>query len=136
VSAPGAGSDPWTGPWAEDARRVLRLVRTAVDEAAREAGPLEQRMALLLRRAGPDLLDEVAGLAAGLAATLRTDPGPADSDSAGSDSAGSDSAGSDPAGASTTSPSREEAPVTGVSFVDVTDAATRPPSTVRINVTG
>lgn len=89
---------PWAGPWADDARRIFAILQNhdghhghtghSGDEGAPGAGspsspearscPLCQGMALV-RRSGPDVLDRVADLAAGLAATLRaTAPEPAE----------------------------------------------------------
>ena len=78
-----AGAEPpaWTGPWADDARRLFQLLQQAA-EAGAEPGagyehppecrycPFCQGVALV-RRAGPDVLDQVSEFAAGLAATLR-----------------------------------------------------------------
>jgi hypothetical protein len=141
-----AGPPPWTGPWADDARRLFQLVQTAAEQLAappedgestdREstdgestdgsedpaAGrshrhppeclycPFCQGVALL-RRAGPDVLDQLSEFAAGLAATLRaTDPAP------GPPAEGAE----DPSGV----PSGERG-----------STPARPPSTVRIDVT-
>jgi hypothetical protein len=127
-----ADPPPWTGPWADDARRLFQLLQTAVDHAGSPSGagesadsaerpgyehPPECRYCpfcqgvVLLRRAGPDVLDQVSEFAAGLAATLRATQPPA----------------ADP----------EDAP-TGAfdgSADDRTNARPRPPSTVRIDVT-
>jgi hypothetical protein len=130
MSAP-PEEDPsaWAGPWAEDARRVFELLQGAAaryqqhQEAAGPPGehppecahcPLCQGVALI-RRSGPELLDRVAEVAAGLAATLRAtgpDPGAAAAP-------GAPDEGDDPA---------PSAPSNG--------AAKRPPTTVRIDVTG
>jgi hypothetical protein len=84
----GPQPDPlaWTGPWADDARRLFRVLQGALDEAAPESAHSAEctycpicRGVAVLRRAGPDVLDRVSDLAAGLAATLRTledEPGP------------------------------------------------------------
>jgi hypothetical protein len=114
----GPQPDPmaWTGPWVDDARRLFRVLEGALDEAATESAhsaectycPLCRGLAVL-RRAGPDVLDRVSELAAGLAATLRTledEPKP----ESGTGSAGGAAPGAAP------------------------DPA-RPPSTVRIDVT-
>jgi hypothetical protein len=81
---------PWTGPWADDARRIFAILQnhdgreghqaTSADGSSSSAEcrscPLCQGMALM-RRSGPEVLDRVAELAAGLAATLRaTTPEP------------------------------------------------------------
>jgi hypothetical protein len=169
------GPLPWTGPWADDARRLFRLLQTVAEKLAEtpEPGvpteppettessetpePAEQpepaeppgsagssgsgesadgteaappgepgeadrhppeclacpfcQGVALLRRAGPDVLDQLSEFAAGLAATLRAteaarggpDPGTAD-------------------------PS-------GVPAGERSSPAARPPSTVRIDVT-
>ena len=117
----------WTGPWADDARRLFRVVQRALDEGATESAesahspectycPLCRGVAVL-RRAGPDVLDRVSELAAGLAATLRslddepkTDPGTGPG------------APAEP-GSTTGSPAGS------------TSGPARPPSTVRIDVT-
>ncbi len=144
---------PWTGPWADDARRLFQLLQSAAEQAgsasgresaARESagqGPAEPAGAesaqspgrsgnehspeclycpfcqgvALLRRAGPDVLDQVSEFAAGLAATLRAaQPAP-------------DDPSAEPAGTSTAASS---GPVDHGSNVRA-----RPPSTVRIDVT-
>jgi hypothetical protein len=83
---------PWSGPWADDARRIFAILQSHDghhEPPAAEAGeeepasspigmncPLCQAMTMV-RRSGPDLLDRIADLAGGLAATLRaTDPEP------------------------------------------------------------
>ncbi|HST85817.1 MAG TPA: hypothetical protein VLL08_29035 [Kineosporiaceae bacterium] len=132
---------PWTGPWADDARRLFQLVQSAAEQAgsASQPGsspgspasestgepghehppeckycPFCQGVALL-RRAGPEVLDQVAEFAAGLAATLRaTQPAPADPSS--ESEAGSTGSSDGPA-------------------EDRTNARPQPPSTVRIDVT-
>jgi hypothetical protein len=63
----GREPDPhaWTGPWADDARRLFQVIQGEGIAA--------------LRKAGPEVLDRVSELAAGLAATLRSldlDPEP------------------------------------------------------------
>jgi hypothetical protein len=117
MSAESSEPPPWTGPWADDARRLFQVFQTTLDQLAEpldddQPHPPECRYCplcrgvALLREAGPDLLDQVSELAAGLAATLRTSAPPtAPSDS--SDSADDTTAG----------------------------APARPPSTVRIDVT-
>jgi hypothetical protein len=126
-------ADPlaWSGPWADDARRLFELLKGAAAQAgagpagnqgdsAGEAGPehspdcrycpLCQGMAAL-RRSGPDVLDRLAEVAAGLAATLRaTEAGPR----------------------AAQQPRSEAEPD---SRTDSTSAAPRPPSTVRIDIT-
>jgi len=106
------------------------LLQTAAEQAAGPGDPAEgaghehppecrycpfcQGVALL-RRAGPDVLDQVSEFAAGLAATLRAtrpDPGPAEPPAEAAPGTAADG----PA------PSRANAPA-------------RPPSTVRIDVT-
>jgi hypothetical protein len=153
VSAGGTGpqrsTPPWTGPWADDARRLLQLVQTAAEQAgaSAQAGssrpgsaepgsssasesssghsgghppecqycPFCQGVALL-RRAGPDVLDQVAEFAAGLAATLRaTQPAPAEPSS-------------EPSEAQSTGATDSPAE-------DTNSARVQPPSTVRIDVT-
>ena len=134
-----AAPPPWTGPWADDARRLFQLLQTATEQAGSTAGeagsgegptaggpgyehPPECRYCpfcqgvVLLRRAGPEVLDQVAEFAAGLAATLRaTQPAPADSSA-------------EPPEAGSTGPSdgTEESK---------SNVRARPPSTVRIDVT-
>lgn len=128
-----ADPPPWSGPWADDARRLFQLLQTAVEQAgapgdaagATEGGPEHPpecrycpfcQGVALLRRAGPDVLDQVSEFAAGLAATLRAtapDPGPSAEPDEGGDG------GEPPAG-----------PVPGG-----TSGPARPPSTVRIDVT-
>jgi hypothetical protein len=80
-------TDPWSGPWADDAQRLLRMLTEAADPNPAQAHartshataaecrycPLCQGMAII-RTSGPDILDRVAELAAGLAATLRAGP--------------------------------------------------------------
>ena len=175
AASAGAPADPppWTGPWADDARRLFQLLQTAAEQAATDgragagrtdggagAGradstdgraehehppecrycPFCQGVALL-RRAGPEVLDQVAEFAAGLAATLRaTQPGP---DPAEPDPAGADSSGPDPAGPGSSVPQGAgtggaESPPAGSaerSAATGTSTAARPPSTVRIDVT-
>ena len=117
--SPGPASDRADegSPWVDDARRVLGLLRAALDEAGSPGGPLEQGLALL-RRAGPELLDEVADLATGLAGKLRADAARAE---------GSPNRSPDPSPASPADPSGEgPSPPAGVA----------PPPTVRIDVTG
>jgi hypothetical protein len=129
---------PWTGPWADDARRLFQLLQTAAeqagpapsgspgsDESADHEHPPECRYCpfcqgvALLRRAGPDVLDQVSEFAAGLAATLRaTQPAPGTAPDQPADSA------DDASGASA-----------GSSTGDRSSASARPPSTVRIDVT-
>jgi hypothetical protein len=86
-----AGGRPWDGPWAEDAHRLYGtfsgIVQQVLEQAATgEPGadhsdqcrycPVCQAMAVV-RRSGPEVLDRVAELASGLAATLRaTGPPP------------------------------------------------------------
>jgi hypothetical protein len=146
VSA-GAQDDPppWTGPWADDARRLFQLFQTAVEQAgaastdaaegSEAAGspasagyehppecrycPFCQGVALV-RRAGPEVLDQLSEFAAGLAATLRaTQP---DSGAASGDPS------AEPFNEAAAGPSDD--PVKGR-----TSASARPPSTVRIDVT-
>jgi hypothetical protein len=149
---------PWTGPWADDARRLFQLFQTAAESAAaamaeESAGttwplgpadppgpasysassaapgfdhppecrycPFCQGVALL-RRGGPEVLDQISEFAAGLAATLRaTQPPPQAPPAEPSGAAFTDAA----SGASAH-------PAEGG-----TSAPTRPPSTVRIDVT-
>ena len=116
----GAEPPPWTGPWADDARRLFQVLQQAAEAAGAEpeAGyehppecrycPFCQGVALL-RRAGPDVLDQVSEFAAGLAATLRATQPPEADDTSGE-------------------PSDETS-------ANQTGAQTRPPSTVRIDVT-
>ena len=115
-------ADPsWSGPWADDARRLFEVFQTTLDQLAEpvdddQPHPPECRYCplcrgvALLREAGPDLLDQVSELAAGLAATLRASAPPA----ASRDSSDSDSESTDDT---------------------TTGAPARPPSTVRIDVT-
>jgi hypothetical protein len=89
-SGSGAWSGPgaeWAGPWANDAQQFFRLLREAMPDPAPDpaeghtaqshASPAECRFCPLcqglaiIRRQGPDVLDRIAELAAGLAATLR-----------------------------------------------------------------
>lgn len=128
---PDAGPPPWTGPWADDARRLFRMVQAAVDDAGTQAPgasgyehppeclhcPFCQGVALL-RRAGPDVLDQVSEFAAGLAATLRASP--------------PDAPGTGPADPRT-GPADGEPP--GGREGDTIGGPARPPSTVRIDVT-
>ena len=121
----GTEPPPWTGPWADDARRLFQVLQQAVEEVGAEPGagyehppecrycPFCQGVALL-RRAGPDVLDQVSEFAAGLAATLRATQPP---------EAGGES------GESGESEPVDEAPA------HRTGAQNRPPSTVRIDVT-
>ena len=143
----GAQGDPppWTGPWAEDARRLFQLFQAAVEQvgaastdAAEGPGaagspasagyehPPECRYCpfcqgvTLLRRAGPEVLDQLSEFAAGLAATLRAtqpDSGATPGDPAAEpyDEAAAESS---------------DGPAKGW-----TGAPLRPPSTVRIDVT-
>jgi hypothetical protein len=131
-----AGPPPWTGPWADDARRLFQLLQTAAEQFAEppehaesvpgssesQAGqphphppecrycPFCQGVALV-RRAGPDVLDQLSEFAAGLAATLRaTQP------DSGPPAEGSDAS-------------------SGVPADERGSPAARPPSTVRIDVT-
>jgi hypothetical protein len=143
VSAGGTGpqrsTPPWTGPWADDARRLLQLVQTAAEQASASAQPGSSSPSesssepssghppecqycpfcqgvSLLRRAGPDVLDQVAEFAAGLAATLRaTHPAPAEPSS-------------EPSEAQSTGATDSPAE-------DTNSARVQPPSTVRIDVT-
>jgi hypothetical protein len=129
-----ADPPPWTGPWADDARRLFRLLQAAAEQteglpgegsaAGRPPGyehppecrycPFCQGVALL-RRAGPDVLDQVSEFAAGLAATLRaTQPAPAEP-------------------ATTSQGASTEAADSPAE--DGTNDRIRPPSTVRIDVT-
>jgi hypothetical protein len=121
------GGETWNGPWVEDARRVLRLVRATLDEAGRPGGPLEQGLELV-RRAGPELLDEVAGLAGDLAARLRAD---AAASSSASSSGSSAPSGSSPSGSPSSSSSAPLGPPEPAAT-----SGTAPPTTVRIDVTG
>jgi hypothetical protein len=143
---------PWSGPWADDAHRLFQLVQTVVAQAEAAARtpagsassehppecrycPLCQGIGLL-RRAGPDVLDQVSDFATGLAATLRAaqppEPGaPSDSGSGSGSDSDSDSGGERAAD----SPS-------GPSFDRSEDAESagparpaRPPRTVRIDIT-
>jgi hypothetical protein len=136
---------PWSSPWADDARRLFQLVQSAVEQAEAASGresaepehPPECRYCPfcqgvgLLRRAGPDVLDQVSDFAAGLAATLRAaqppaagTPAGAGFDKASADEPGPEAGRSDSAGRSGERPESEQSP-----------AAARPPSTVRIDVT-
>jgi hypothetical protein len=81
--AEGAGADP---PWVADAARLFRSLRQAAEEAAgpRAADLLETaghapecracpvcQAVAVLRRSGPDVLDQISAFTAGLAASLR-----------------------------------------------------------------
>ena len=99
----------WTGPWADDARRLFQVI--------------QGEGIAVLRRAGPEVLDRVSELAAGLAATLRAldlgeDNGPEQGAEAGSGAGPSP----DPGSGQESHRASESAP--GL-----------PPSTVRIDVT-
>jgi hypothetical protein len=143
----GAQDDPppWTGPWADDARRLFQLFQAAVEQAgaasaaaaedsgaagAAEPGGYEHppecrycpfcQGVTLLRRAGPEVLDQLSEFAAGLAATLRaTQPESGAAPGEPSAEPGDGSADEPPDG-----------PAKGW-----TSAPARPPSTVRIDVT-
>ena len=128
-----AGSPPWTGPWADDARRLFQVFQATVEQLAEPVDgdqphspecrycPLCRGVALL-RQNGPDLLDQVAELATGLAATLRaSSPSPSSASSPGE---ATDAAGPADAGRSG-----------GSSAGTRTGAPAQPPSTVRIDVT-
>jgi hypothetical protein len=138
MSAETHDEPPWSGPWADDARRLFQLLQSAAEQApgADDDGagyqhPPECRYCpfcqgvTLLRRAGPDVLDQVSAFAAGLAATLRASaPDP----------------GASPAGPpSDPEPGTPSGPGSGGSSERPdpgrTSAAARPPSTVRIDVT-
>ena len=152
---------PWTGPWADDARRLFHLFQTATEtvgaalaEEATGAGatssapgehppecrycPLCQGVALV-RRAGPDVLDQLAEFAAELAATLRATQPAADQPSGAASTPATRSpteSPNEPPAEPPTGPlagtdgSASPGPATGR-----TSAAARPPSTVRIEVT-
>jgi hypothetical protein len=114
---------PWTGPWADDARRLFQVLQVALEETGPESAdpghppecaycPLCRGIAAL-RRAGPDVLDRVSDLAAGMAATLRSlddEPGAQPGSGTEADAAPGSASGS-------------------------TSGPARPPSTVRIDVT-
>jgi hypothetical protein len=130
VSAEPGTPPPWTGPWADDARRLFQLLQTAAEQLA---GPPEHtedtasgqthehppecrycpfcQGVAVLRRAGPDVLDQLSEFAAGLAATLRASE------------AEPDAAEQDPSDPS------------GVPAGERRGTPARPPSTVRIDVT-
>lgn len=130
------GPPPWTGPWADDARRLFQVFQTTVEQLAEpvdadQPHPPECRYCplcrgvALLRQNGPDLLDQVAELAIGLAATLRAATPPPSS-------SGSTDGDADPDDA--TEPTDAD-PSGRASTGTRTGASPRPPSTVRIDVT-
>ena len=70
-----AGTPPWTGPWADDAHRILRLFQGETGPADEHAADCQScpvcRGAAWVRRSGPEVLERIGELATGLAATLR-----------------------------------------------------------------
>ena len=123
------GPSSWSGPWANDARRLFQVVASAAEQLG-----AEPTMAVL-RRAGPEVLDRVSELAAGLADALRTmdrEDDPADDPvTAPAGDSAADSV-PDPETGPEAGPGSGGAPGPRGGAVS---AAPRPPSTVRIDVT-
>jgi hypothetical protein len=99
------GPPPWSGPWADDARRLFQAI--------------QGEGLAVLGRTGPEVLDKVSELAAGLAATLRSldldpQPGP------GADPAPEAGAGT-PSEQSAPGPESAPGPPTSTVRIDVTD---------------
>jgi hypothetical protein len=144
---PGAsepGPPPWSGPWANDARRLFQVFATAAEQLG-----AEPTMAVL-RRAGPEVLDRVSELAAGLADALRTmdraadpadpatgrEPDPADDPvTAPAGDSAADSVPHPESGAEAEPEARAGSGGTPGPRSGGVSAAPRPPSTVRIDVT-